>query len=87
LFLLLVKAIAYIMNIWRPPVALVGNIVLIGLWSVSIYGQAGPDYSDPAHPSRSAWYLRYSCDYATPSGQYGHCMQAKASFAVSCIVL
>ena len=87
MFLLLAKVTMFIMHIWVPLLSIIANVILIALWSVSAYGQAGPDHADPAHPSSVAWYIAKSCDYARPSGNYGNCLQAKASFAATIIML
>jgi hypothetical protein len=87
MFMLLVKLVMFIMNIWYPILSCIVNVILISLWTVSVYGQAGPDYSDPNYPSPSAWYLRKSCSYASASGNYGYCMQAKGAFASTCLML
>jgi hypothetical protein len=87
MFMLLVKLVMFVMHIWIPLLSCIVNVVLIALWTVSIYGQAGPDYSDPQHPSPSAWYVTKSCSYASASGYYGYCMQAKGAFAATCLML
>lgn len=87
MFMLLVKVTMFVMHIWVPLLSIVVNVILVPLWTVSMYGQAGPDYSDPAYPSSVAWYIAKSCSYATPSGNYGNCLQAKGSFAATVIML
>lgn len=75
------------MHMWIPLVSLIINAIVIALWCVSVYGQAGPDYSDPEHPSSVAWYVAKSCSYAEPSGNKHGCQMAKGSFAASVIML
>jgi len=87
MFMLLAKLIMFVMHIWVPLLSVIANVILVALWTVSVYGQAGPDYSDPEHPSPSAWYIRKSCSYASASGNYGYCMQAKGSFAATVLML
>jgi len=87
MFMLLVKLIMFVLHIWVPLLSVIANVILVALWTVSVYGQAGPDYSDPEHPSPSAWYVTKSCSYASASGNYGYCMQAKGSFAVTVLML
>lgn len=87
MFVLLVKSAMFILHIWYPILSTLANLPIVVLWAVSVYGQMGPDHSDPKHPSNIAWYLTKSCSYARPSGNYGYCLQAKGSFAVSVVML
>lgn len=87
MFVLLVKAAMFLLHIWYPILSTLANLPIVVLWAVSVYGQMGPDHSDPKHPSNIAWYLTKSCSYARPSGNYGYCLQAKGSFAVSVVML
>ncbi|KAG9249259.1 hypothetical protein BJ878DRAFT_590 [Calycina marina] len=88
-FMLLVKAVMFIMHVWYPLLGVVTNAALTALWIVSAYGQAGPDHSDPEHTSNVAWYIAKSCSYADPTNNKGYCLQAKGAFAatvVMCVV-
>ena len=87
MFILLIKAVLFIMHIWIPLVSLTINLIVTALWCVSVYGQAGPDYSDPEHPSKVAWYITKSCNYAEASGNKHNCNMAKGSFAASILML
>lgn len=87
MFILLIKAVLFIMHMWIPLVSLVINMIVAALWCVSVYGQAGPDYSDPEHPSKVAWYITKSCSYAEASGNKHNCNMAKGSFAASILML
>lgn len=87
MFMLLVKLILFVMHIWLPLLSIIVNLIICALWTVSIYGQAGPDYSDPEHPSSAAWYIAKSCSYASASGNYGNCLQAKGAFAATVLML
>ncbi|RYP79774.1 hypothetical protein DL769_002796 [Monosporascus sp. CRB-8-3] len=87
LFVLLLKCIMFIMHVWYPLLALVVNICLAGLYITSVYGQAGPDYLDPNHPSKVAWYIAKSCKVAANPSVQGSCLQAKGSFASTVIML
>jgi len=82
-FLLLVKATMFILHVWYPLLGTIVNAAITVLWIVSIYGQAGPDHSDPKHPSNTAWYITKSCSYAAPSGNTHYCAMAKGTFAVT----
>ena len=83
MFILLVKVVLFIMHMWIPLISVIINVIVIALWCFSVYGQAGPDHSDPEHPSSIAWYITKSCSFAAPSGNKHNCEMAKASFAVS----
>lgn len=86
MFVLLVKCSMFILHIWYPLLSTVANLPIVVLWAVSVYGQMGPDHSDPHHPSNIAWYIRKSCSYATGPA-HGYCLQAKGAFAVSVFML
>jgi hypothetical protein len=75
------------MHCWYPIMSSIVNIVLVALWTVSVYGQAGPDHSDPKHPSSVPWYITKSCNYARPSGNHAYCLQAKGAFAATVFML
>lgn len=79
--------IGFILRVWYPVVGLSFAVALTALYSTSIYGQAGPDYADPRHPSPVAWYIRYSCDVARKYGAEGQCLMAKGTFAVTAYLL
>jgi len=85
-FILLVKAVMFVLHIWYPILGTVVNAAITALWIVSIYGQAGPDHSDPKHPSNVAWYITKSCSYAKASGNEHYCLMAKGTFAVTVVM-
>jgi len=87
MFVLLVKVVMFVMHIWYPLLGTVSNAIITALWIVSVYGQAGPDHSDPKHPSSVAWYISKSCSYAAPSGNTHYCMMAKGTFATTVIMM
>ncbi|RFU75073.1 hypothetical protein TARUN_7172 [Trichoderma arundinaceum] len=87
LFFLLTKLIAVIMRIWYPLPSTLTSIALAVLYSVSVYGQVGPDYTDPRYPAPAAWYFRYGCDMAKPYGQYTNCQIAQASLFITLYML
>lgn len=87
MFLLLVKVVMFVMHCWWPLLSTIVNPILVTLWALSAWAQAGPDYSDPQHPMPVAWYLVKNCSVAAPSGNYSNCMQAKAAFAVTIVML
>lgn len=87
LFILLVESILYVVHLFYPLLSLVVHLVLAALWAVSVYGQAGPDNSDPRRPSSTPWYLSKSCSLASEPRNVGYCKQAKASLAVTVLML
>lgn len=87
MFIQLVKVVMFAMHLWLPILGFFVNIILTALWAFSIYGQAGPDMSDAAHPSHVAWYISKSCSYAQPYGYEGYCLQAKGAFATTVIMM
>ncbi|KAH8813262.1 hypothetical protein F5884DRAFT_820874 [Xylogone sp. PMI_703] len=86
MFVLLVKATMFVLHIWYPLLGTLTNLAITVLWAVSIYGQAGPDHSDPNHPGSAAWYISKSCSYAKPYGWENYCLQAKGAFATTVIM-
>ncbi|TQN70605.1 hypothetical protein CSHISOI_04863 [Colletotrichum shisoi] len=87
LFILLVKLVAFIMKFWFPLLAAGLNLAMVALYTVSVYGQMGPDHADPRYPSSIAWYVAKSCDYARPFRAYKSCQLAKGTFAVTVYML
>ena len=87
LFVLLTKMVGFIMRLWYPIISLLMSLALVVLYTVSVYGQAGPDYADSRYPSPSPWYIRLSCDVAKPYGATKDCMMAKGTFAVTIYML
>ncbi|TQS37697.1 hypothetical protein Golomagni_01820 [Golovinomyces magnicellulatus] len=81
LFLLLVKVVMFVLNIWFPILGTISSASICALWITSMYGQMGPDYIDHNHPSHIAWYIGHSCDIARQSGNYHYCVLAKVTFA------
>lgn len=86
-FILLVKTTMWVMHVWIPLVSVVTHLALVILYSVSLRDQSTPDLSDPAHPAPGLpWYLSKGCKYAEP-GNSGYCMQARAVFAVTIVMM
>lgn len=84
LFVLLIKMIGFIMDVWYPIVGGFFSFSMMALYATSIYGQAGPDYADPQQPSHVAWYIARSCAPAVPYGAQGSCAMAKGTFGATC---
>ncbi|KND91420.1 hypothetical protein TOPH_04004 [Tolypocladium ophioglossoides CBS 100239] len=87
LFFLLAKLIAFIMKMYYPIFAVFINVALIALYSVSVYGQVGPDYADPRYPASAAWYFRQGCGLAQKYGKFKSCQIAQASLGVTLLML
>ncbi|OAA54972.1 hypothetical protein SPI_08476 [Niveomyces insectorum RCEF 264] len=87
LFILLTKMIALIMHVFFPIIGFVASFALTALFATSVYGQAGPDYADPRHPSPVAWYIAKGCQYAKEAGAVSDCMMAKGAFAATVVML
>lgn len=87
LFVLLGKMIATIMKVYYPIFGTIVGVTLTALYTVSVYGQAGPDYADDRYPSPVAWYIRRSCDIARPYGAYKNCQMSKGAFAATVFLL
>lgn len=87
LFFLLSKLIAFIMKCWFPILAAFINIAMVTLYTVSVYGQIGPDYADARYPAPAAWYFRYGCNLAKPYGKYKSCRVAQGSLGVTFYML
>jgi hypothetical protein len=85
-FILLVKAVMFVLHIWYPLLGTVSNAAITILWIVSIYGQAGPDHTNPKASSNVAWYIMKSCKYAAPTGNEHYCKMAKGTFATTVVM-
>ncbi|OAA46905.1 hypothetical protein NOR_02541 [Metarhizium rileyi] len=87
LFFLLSKLIAHIMKLWYPILAVFINMALVSLYTVSTYGQIGPDYADARYPTPMAWYFRQGCGLAEKYGKYGACQVAQGSLFITLYML
>ncbi|WPG97816.1 Hypothetical protein R9X50_00059700 [Acrodontium crateriforme] len=87
MFILLVKTTMFMLHAWIPLLSALVHALLIALYAVSIRNQSAPDLSDPEHPAKGLpWMLSKGCKYAT-SANYGYCMQTRAMFGVTCVML
>lgn len=77
------------MRVWTPILGVFFSLAMTVMYTVSVYGQMGPDYYDPAHPSPIAWYVRYGCWPAVnfPNNALGSCRMAVGSYAVTVYML
>lgn len=88
-FILIVKSSMFVLHAFLPILSVIVHMTLVALYAVSIRNQATPDLSNKDVPHLSSsmpWYLAKGCSYATEKNK-GYCMQARASFAVSCVLL
>lgn len=85
LFVLLAKLVAFIMRVWTPIIGVFFSFAMSVMYTVSIYGQMGPDYYEKDHPSPMAWYIRYGCWPAVnfPNDALGSCHMAVGTYAVT----
>lgn len=85
LFVLVAKLVGFIMRVWVPLMGVFFSLAMTVMYAVSVYGQMGPDYYDPDHPSPIAWYIRYGCGPAAgfPNDAVGSCHMAQGTYAVT----
>lgn len=87
-FFLIVKLPVHWMHLFYPPVAVSIHASLIILYLVSAIYQGGSDTSDPKHSqSGPPWYITKSCSVAYRKSNIPYCMQAKALFAVTILMM
>ncbi|KAH0542635.1 hypothetical protein FGG08_002958 [Glutinoglossum americanum] len=87
MFILLIKVVTNVIDIFYPLISVLTHAVLCAIWAVSAYGQAGPDKSDPLHPSSVAWYVSNDCSVTFNKSNVHYCKLAKGTFAVTCLML
>jgi len=88
LFLLLVKAVLFVTGLFPPLAGLLLHAVLTGLFAYSIHAQTASDLSDYRRLQRGApWYLAHGCGVVHDDELVGYCMQAKAAFGVTVVLL
>lgn len=87
MFILLVKVVMFTLHCWYPLLGTITNAVITALWVVSMYGQMGPDHSDPEHKSNIAWYITKSCSYADATGDHHYCNMAKGTYATTVLMM
>lgn len=88
MFFWLVKITGWLLHVMFPILSLPLHIALMSLWAGSIYIQTAPDTIDADHRNGGApWYITKNCNIVADKTIRGYCMQAKSSFAVSCVML
>ena len=89
MFIMLVKSTMYVLHTWLPIFSVFVHCLLVALYAVALRNQATPDLTEKNVPDLSKnlpWYLEKGCSYATKKN-HGYCMQARASFGVTIVML
>ena len=89
LFVLLVKSAMFVLHAFLPLLSVFAHAILIAVYAVSIRNQASPDLSNRKVPNLQKnlpWFLSKGCSYASEAN-HGYCMQARASFAITCVMV
>ena len=89
MFIMLTKVVMFVLHSWLPILSVFVHAVLIVIYAIGVRNQATPDVTDMTAPNLSKnlpWYLEKGCSFASQQN-YGYCMQARASFAVTCVLL
>jgi hypothetical protein len=88
MFFYLVKVTLFLMHVLYPFLSLPLHIALMSVWAYGIHMQTSPDTIDPEKKQTGApWYITKNCNIVSDGRIRGYCMQAKSSFAISCIML
>lgn len=87
MFVMLLKAIMFVLHTWIPLLSVLVHAALVAVYAVAVRNQSASDMSDPSKPSPGLpWYLSKGCSYAT-KGNHGYCMQARASYALTIVMM
>lgn len=89
MFVLLVKTAMFVLHAFLPALSVFAHMILIIVYAIGVRNQATPDLSDKNVPhlcKTLPWYLEKGCSSA-PQNMKGYCLQARASFAVACVML
>ena len=88
MFILIVKVVMWVMKVFWPVVGVAVHAALLAVYAFGLHAQLGSDTSDPLHENRGVpWYLTKSCKLVREQGHYGYCMQARASLAVTVLMV
>ncbi|KAF3000731.1 hypothetical protein E8E13_003732 [Curvularia kusanoi] len=88
MFFWLIKVTMWLLHVFLPIFSVLLHIPLLAIWAYGIYIQTSPDTIDPKRTNNGApWYITKNCNIVDDSTIRGYCMQAKSSFAVSCIMV
>ena len=87
MFIMILKSIMFVLHTWIPLLSVVVHAALVAVYAVAVRNQSASDMTDPEKPSPGLpWYLSKGCSFATP-GNYGYCMQARASYALTIVMM
>ena len=89
MFVLLVKSAMFVLHAFLPILSVCVHVMLIVLYAVAVRNQATPDLSDKKVPhlqTNLPSYLGKACSFVTKANTR-YCMQARASFAVTCVMV
>lgn len=88
MFFYLIKATMWLLHVFHPIFSILLHIPLLAIWAYGIHIQTSPDTIDPLRSNNGApWYITKNCNIVSDHHIRSYCMQAKSSFAVSCIML
>jgi hypothetical protein len=88
MFFWLIKTCMWLLKVFHPIFSFVLHAALLALWAYGIHIQTAPDTIDPAHQNKGVpWYITKNCNIVESKTDRAYCVQAKSSFAVSCIML
>jgi hypothetical protein len=88
MFFYLIKSTMWLLKVFVPLISLVLHTALLCLWAYGLHIQTSPDTIDPQRMNKGApWYLTKSCNIVEDKNIRAYCMQAKASFAVTIIMM
>ncbi|KAF2141995.1 uncharacterized protein K452DRAFT_287187 [Aplosporella prunicola CBS 121167] len=88
MFILLTKTTLFTMHMFYPILSLLTHIACLAIYSVSLHGQIGHDTIDRDHPSTGLpWYIGHSCGMSSTNKIKGYCLQAKASFVMTILMV
>lgn len=88
MFFYLIKVTMWLLHVFLPIFSVLLHIPLLAIWAYGIHIQTSPDTIDPQRTNNGApWYITKNCNIVEDANVQKYCMQAKSSFAVSCIML
>lgn len=88
MFFYLIKVTMWLLHVFHPIFSVLLHIPLLAIWAYGIHIQTSPDTIDPARSNNGApWYITKNCNIVDDKHVRSYCMQAKSSFAVSCVML
>lgn len=88
MFFYLVKSTLWLLHVFVPLLSLLLHLALVSLWAYGLHIQTSPDTIDPHRINNGPpWFITKSCGVVEDKQIRSYCMQAKASFAVSIIML